>query len=777
MASPVAEDVPKAANPVPAKLNGLGGSDPEGAASRASTPKSTRSDRTSRNNAVKNGVSKPSSRASTPKSAQSAARDGAARANPGGSRQSTPKPRSASKAPSKDQVSSLPETAPGNQSSAKEPPLITRSASKEQAAAEAHHKDISSAPQNVSNAPATDLSTPKPQTALDTHSSEALASKTRSTSRGNPNRRGRGSRNASSKSRSTPRASNAGKDSASKTRSSKRNSASVTQTPKDGSSAQPTPADNTPYSSFGANEESPYAPFTGQLNGWDSSAPKETGNASHLNPSNHTLDTPNQPITNHVGSANSSIQTPGQSVRGSGNRRGGRPRRSMRGNRTRGRRATKASTSTPNNKPIDSPAITETQGEHSQNIETPHSALMPNSEDYTADYDSEVHGPIGLDGNMDGPASPTSNSTGGARTTGRTRKPTAKALEAIDSRKRSRRGRGGKNVGRRSMKNIKIGESSAAQRAETTNGRRLFDLAVEAVAPSFMPPANVENILRDLRRDYEAQKDKENQGVPEAENNGKQHAIHFSIRSMANSLFADQVNEDKTHEKDEYFIVPPQHELYRPANTYGDSQLPQPPLRVRSLEQANKDRIFGFPPRIGERNLPREPNAPFKPENVEEVLARIRAREAARLNGSSAYSSMPPPQAASPAPQQGTAGHHAPLRLRIGNQAAKAAATNPAPQRRRRRRTADEAAGKEEEKPERRRRRQPEAAAPAPASAPAPAESSRKRRRRGADETADKEAETEPKKRRQTEAVDEQEDAAGKVPRLKLVFAKSKKRA
>ncbi|RMJ20915.1 GPI-anchored cell surface glycoprotein [Aspergillus sp. HF37] len=764
MASPLAEDVPKAANSVPAKLNGLGGSDPEGAASRASTPKSTRSDRTSRNNAVKNGVSKPSSRASTPKSTQSATRDGAARANPGGSRQSTPKPRAASKAPFKDQSSSSAETAPGNQSSAKEPSLITRSASKDQAAAEAHPKDTTSAPQDVSNVPATDLSTPKPQTALDTHSSEALTSNTRSTSRGNPNPRGRGSRNASSKSRSAskgPRASNAvsSKDPASKTRSSKRNSASVAQTPKDGSSAQPTPADNTPYSSFGTNEESPYAPVIGRVDGWDSSAPKETGNSSRLNPSNHTLDTPNQPNTNHVNSANGSIETPRHSVRGSGNRRGGRPKRSMRGNRNRGRRATKASTSTPN-KPIDSPAMTESQDEHSRNIETSHAGLMPNSEDYTADYDSEMYGRLGMDGNMDGPASPTSNSTGGARTTGRTRKPTAKALESIDSRKRSRRGRGSKNVGRRSMKNTKAGESSAVQRAESTNGRRLFDLAAAAVAPSFMPPADVENILRDLRREYEAQKDKENQCVPEAENN-------------------DQVNKDETHEKDEYFIVPPQHELYRPANTYGDSQLPQPPMRLRSLEQANKDRIFGFPPRIGERNLPREPNAPFKPENVEEVIAKIRAREAARLRGSSAYGLMPPPQTASPAPQQGTAGHHAPLRLRIGNQtAAKAAATNTAPQRRRRRRTADEAAtGKEEEKPERKRRRQPEAAAPAPAPDPAPAESSRKRRRRGADETADKEAETEPKKRRQTEgAVEEQEDAAGKVPRLRLVFAKSKKR-
>ncbi|PLB54630.1 hypothetical protein P170DRAFT_421304 [Aspergillus steynii IBT 23096] len=82
---------------------------------------------------------------------------------------------------------------------------------------------------------------------------------------------------------------------------------------------------------------------------------------------------------------------------------------------------------------------------------------------------------------------------------------------------------------------------------------------------------------------------------------------------------------------EEVVVVSTGYHWYRPNNTYGDGGLPQPPVRLKSDEQAQRDRIFGFPPRMGERNLPRAFSAPFSVENIDEEKAKIRAREEARL--------------------------------------------------------------------------------------------------------------------------------------------------
>lgn len=83
----------------------------------------------------------------------------------------------------------------------------------------------------------------------------------------------------------------------------------------------------------------------------------------------------------------------------------------------------------------------------------------------------------------------------------------------------------------------------------------------------------------------------------------------------------------------EYETLSPRWQPYRPNNTYNDNEIPKPPLRLRSSDQEEKDRIFGYPPVLGSRNLPQGVTTPFNSENIDLQLGRIRVREAARDRG------------------------------------------------------------------------------------------------------------------------------------------------
>lgn len=79
--------------------------------------------------------------------------------------------------------------------------------------------------------------------------------------------------------------------------------------------------------------------------------------------------------------------------------------------------------------------------------------------------------------------------------------------------------------------------------------------------------------------------------------------------------------------------VPSDFELYRPDHTYGDEQLPLPLPRLRSMGQAENDRIFGYPPTAGQRNAPPTPVFQFVPEDVGEIATSIQLREEAQARG------------------------------------------------------------------------------------------------------------------------------------------------
>ncbi|KAL3473596.1 hypothetical protein BJX99DRAFT_196289 [Aspergillus californicus] len=102
-------------------------------------------------------------------------------------------------------------------------------------------------------------------------------------------------------------------------------------------------------------------------------------------------------------------------------------------------------------------------------------------------------------------------------------------------------------------------------------------------------------------------------------------------------MHTGQVNQHQ----EEFVIVPSDYEWYRPNNNYGDKELPMPPVRFRTLAQAEKDRVFGYPPRIGDRNVPADNQGFFLFENVPEEKAKLVLKEAARARGIQVNRFMP----------------------------------------------------------------------------------------------------------------------------------------
>ncbi|PWY93497.1 hypothetical protein BO94DRAFT_582885 [Aspergillus sclerotioniger CBS 115572] len=282
----------------------------------------------------------------------------------------------------------------------------------------------------------------------------------------------------------------------------------------------------------------------------------------------------------------------------------------------------------------------------------------PYGESFPFDYHSDMYrNNFGLDGNLDAPGSPTasfSTTTSAARTSGRTRKPTTKAMESIESERRFRRNRTpsvkpdptpketGVSAGKArvnqptTLPNMPAPATQAVELDPVVIANRMLDLAAVALAPEFEPAPEVEVWMEELRQEFTKKQEGETQPKPEtpaeagAGGSSKPHSPSDANRWTDEDgfIYTGQLNEFG----EELVTVGPGYAWYRPNNTYGDQQLPQPPVRLKSHEQLEKDRIFGFPPLMGERNLPREAQT-FYYENVDEVKASIKAQKEAKKRG------------------------------------------------------------------------------------------------------------------------------------------------
>jgi hypothetical protein len=274
------------------------------------------------------------------------------------------------------------------------------------------------------------------------------------------------------------------------------------------------------------------------------------------------------------------------------------------------------------------------------------------------EYGPEMYGNrFGIDGQVEGPGSPTSLSTGtsaAARTSSRIRKPTIKALESLESERQFRRSRApsskpesmavlGQKKGGAAQPEHQVpasAQASAAQQPDTAFiAKRLLELAVAAVSADPALDAGLDARLESLRREFEAeQRGQDGEGAGSEGESRPTSSLPFGMdKTKVSEPWTDE--DGWTHTGllnkfgEEYVFVSSDYEWVHPTNTYGDDQLPQPPGRFRSREQAEKDRIFGYPPRLGERNLPQQTNLIFRLEDVEEEKAKVKARDAARLRG------------------------------------------------------------------------------------------------------------------------------------------------
>ncbi|KAL4744004.1 hypothetical protein BDV11DRAFT_201438 [Aspergillus similis] len=276
--------------------------------------------------------------------------------------------------------------------------------------------------------------------------------------------------------------------------------------------------------------------------------------------------------------------------------------------------------------------------------------------DYHFEYDTDMYrNNYGLDGHMDAPTSPTSLST----TTSN-----AAPLESFESERRHRRPRAPSVKATAETTEATSTPSSTEKPTQEPDimsiAKLIYKLAAEALAPDFVPAPEADTWISELQQKVDKEREREKEQEQEARSETKHQKENGNDREKeaeqemsgrestppSGKPYLDnvQVSTPWTDEdgweytgqvnkyEEEYVIIPPKFEWYRPNNTYGDDRLPLPPVRLRSLVQAEKDRALGYPPLIGDRNIPITQEY-FLYENVPEEKAKLKIKEAARERG------------------------------------------------------------------------------------------------------------------------------------------------
>ena len=192
--------------------------------------------------------------------------------------------------------------------------------------------------------------------------------------------------------------------------------------------------------------------------------------------------------------------------------------------------------------------------------------------------------------------------------------------------------------------------------------KHIFDTAFQTFAPKFRQRMNGTSALNDLRKEFLAgkksstspagpvsrtKKDRRPQKkTPGAANRGAAarktrrpptKKVSFELRDYAQTedLYFDDdgcLHTGRTNKEGEEVIFVPNSKFawYRPSAGYGDEILPEPPLRAKPQEQVARDLVYGYPPYLGDRNVPFDSDKPFRKEDVETERAKWETRNDAR---------------------------------------------------------------------------------------------------------------------------------------------------
>lgn len=262
------------------------------------------------------------------------------------------------------------------------------------------------------------------------------------------------------------------------------------------------------------------------------------------------------------------------------------------------------------------------------------------------------------------PPSPSAASSKGTRTSARLRKPTSRAIEALALKKKPRKRatpasaknstpepatqapnkttpKSGKGKGKKPSTQKKSSLWSIDLDTETA-GRKLYEITLVALGAGVELPSDPEWFIANARFEYFQAKEGLQRSREASAGDENQPNLYDSetdtgsIRQYKQQS-TPQIDEDgwarsgRINDHGEEIIFPPDdHSPYWPPRTYNDDMLPYPPVRSRSEKQTQNDNSFGFPPLMGDRNIPFDAHSHFVPEDVTEELARAQARGEAR---------------------------------------------------------------------------------------------------------------------------------------------------
>ena len=285
---------------------------------------------------------------------------------------------------------------------------------------------------------------------------------------------------------------------------------------------------------------------------------------------------------------------------------------------------------------------------------------------------------VGLDGQENSRVSPalSSSTTHSAmartsRASARTRKPTVRAIEAQESEAKQRLRKAKQNGKKAAGRDAPQGDDMHSDFILSEQlpdfeemSKHVFDAAQEIFSPKFRQSVNGASALDELRKEFQAggksapatptkktpTKGKQARGKPtrgkgKAPEGGVNKAVRRKLPARRISFSLDKYTQTgerrvddngwthtgRTNEQgEEVIFTPEKYTWYRPRGSYEDDALPEPPVRAKAQDQVVDDRVLGFPPLLGERNLPFQSGIRFVKEDVEAEKVKVKIRGEAR---------------------------------------------------------------------------------------------------------------------------------------------------